>query len=330
MKRLLTTLIIICAFLFGFGSLVGSSNPSKAILVNEKWDSLNSLKNVHSHLMNNGHIVRLEFKNPVSQWMKPVFYKKSVEIDFPGAFVGSANKNFPLESSIISKVFASQSDRETLRVSFQIKPDLKNIKERIKLLQQGRFVIIRFDVVNKEPLFKLSSKGSAVNKQKEKFRSIDNDLLSQFLPQTPKKIKDKQKGKLSNLKASDYVSIATQKEALVIENENRNEHVENNLTPLADQIKKGVIVLGLIFLMIYGFKKYFLINTRRDIRNNKKKFSSNHSKRRRNKDISLVSKVARELFGYLSSISKPKEAQVVEDAKGKILQKIRKLKNVRR
>ena len=306
MKRFLTTLIIIYAFLFGFGSQTGASDTSKATVVKGKWGALNSLKNVHSHLMNNGHIVRLEFKNPVSQWMKPVFYKKFLEIDFPGAYVGTVNKSIPLESPIISKFFASQSDGETLRVSLQIKPDFKNIKERVKLLQQGRFVIIRFDVVNKEPSFIFSSKGSPEKKQKENFVNIDDDLLSQFLPQESKKMKDKQEENLSKLNTSDYSSTTTQKEALVIEKEdkNKNEHVEMSVVPLVDQIKKGVIVLGAILLMIFGFKKYFLINTRRDIRKNKKKFSPDPSEGRGDKVLSVASKVARE----------------------KILQKIRNLK----
>ena len=306
MKRFLTTLIIIYAFLFGFGSQTGASDTSKATVVKGKWGVLNSLKNVHSHLMNNGHIVRLEFKNPVSQWMKPVFYKKFLEIDFPGAYVGTVNKSIPLESPIISKFFASQSDGETLRVSLQIKPDFKNIKERVKLLQQGRFVIIRFDVVSKEPSFIFSSKGSPEKKQKENFVNIDDDLLSQFLPQESKKIKDKQEKNLSKLNTSDYSSTTTQKEALVIEKEdkNKNEHVEISVVPLVDQIKKGVIVLGAILLMIFGFKKYFLINTRRDIRKNKKKFSPDPSEGRGDKVLSVASKVARE----------------------KILQKIRNLK----
>ena len=296
MKRILTTLIIIYAFLFGFGSQTGASDTSKTTVVKGKWGALNSLKNVHSHLMNNGHIVRLEFKNPVSQWMKPVFYKKFLEIDFPGAFVGTDNKSIPLESPIISKVFASQSDGETLRVSFQIKPDFKNIKERVKLLQQGRFVIIRFDVVNKEPSFIFSSKGSPEKKQKENFVNIDDDLLSQFLPQESKKMNDKQEENLSKLNTSDYSSTTTQKEALVIEKEdkNKNEHVEMSVVPLVDQIKKGVIVLGVILLMIFGFKKYFLINTRRDIRNNIKKFSPDPSEGRGDKVLSVASKVARE------------------------------------
>ena len=296
MKRILTTLIIINAFLFGFGGQTGASDTSKATVVKGKWGALNSLKNVHSHLMNNGHIVRLEFKNPVSQWMKPVFYKKFLEIDFPGAYVGTANKSIPLESPIISKVFASQSDGETLRVSFQIKPDFKNIKERVKLLQQGRFVIIRFDVVSKEPSFIFSSKGSPEKKQKENFVNIDDDLLSQFLPQESKKMNDKQEENLSKLNTSDYSSTTTQKEALVIEKEdkNKNEHVEMSVVPLVDQIKKGVIVLGVILLMIFGFKKYFLINTRRDIRNNIKKFSPDPSEGRGDKVLSVASKVARE------------------------------------
>ena len=296
MKRFLIILIIVYAFLFGFGSLAGASDTSKAAVIKGKWGALNSLKNVHSHLMNNGHIVRLEFKNPVSQWMKPFFYKKFVEIDFPGAFVGTANKSIPLESPIISKVFASQSDGETLRVSFQIKPDFKNIKERVKLLQQGRFVIIRFDVVNKEPSFIFSSNGSPEKKQKENFVNIDDDLLSQFLPQESKKMKDKQEKNLSKLNTSDYSSTTTQKEALVIEKEdkNKNEHVEMSVVPLVDQIKKGVIVLGVILLMIFGFKKYFLINTRRDIRKNKKKFSPDPSEGRGDKVLSVASKVARE------------------------------------
>ena len=332
MKRILTTLIIIYAFLFGFGSQTGASDTSKTTVVKGKWGALNSLKNVHSHLMNNGHIVRLEFKNPVSQWMKPVFYKKLVEIDFPGALVGTVNKSIPLKSPIISKVFASQSDSETLRVSFQIKPDLKDIKERVKLLQQGRFVIIRFDIGNTEPSFIFPLKGLPEKKQKGNYIKTDEDLLSPFLPQESKKMKDKEEGKLSKLNANNFTLKDTQKEALVIEKEGKKKekHVESSVVPLVDQIKKGVIVLGVIFLMIFGFKKYFLINTRRRIRSNEEKISLGNSKRRGDKTFSVVYKGAIDFLNYFSSLIKSKEVQVVEDAREKILKKIRKLKKVRR
>ena len=332
MKRFLTTWIIIYAFLFGFASLARASDTSKATEVKGKWDPLNSLKSIHSHLMNNGHIVRLEFKSPVSQWMKPVFYKKLVEIDFPGAFVGTVNQSIPLKNPIISKVFASQSDSETLRVSFQIKPDLKDIKERVKLLQQGRFVIIRFDIGNTEPSFIFPLKGLPEKKQKGNYIKTDEDLLSPFLPQESKKMKDKEEGKLSKLNANNFTLKDTQKEALVIEKEGKKKekHVESSVAPLVDQIKKGIIVLGIIFLMIFGFKKYFLINTRRRIRSNEEIISLGSSKRRGDKIFSVVYKGAIDFLNYLIRIIKPKEAQLAEDAKEKVLQNFRKIKKVRR
>ena len=332
MKRFLTTLIFIYGFLSGFGSLAGSSNTSKATELNEKRGSLNSLNSVDSHLMKKGYIVRLEFKYPVSQWMKPLFHKNSVEIEFRGGFFGTTNKSFPLKSPIISTVFASQYGKETLRVRFQINPYLKNIENRTKLLQQGRFIIIRFDVVSDEASFIFFSKDSVEKKQKENFINIDDDLLSRSLPQASKKIKDNQEEKLSKLSTSDYSSKVKQKEAVVIkkEDKNKNEHLERSVVSLGNQIKTGFIVLGTILLMVFGFKKYFLINTKRDIRSNKKKFSPDHSEKTRDKVVSVISKVGSDFFNYLSRIIKPKEAQAVEDAREKILQKIRKLKKVRR
>ena len=324
MKRFLTILSIICVFLFGVGSLAGASNTSKTTVVSEKSSTLNSLKNVHSHLMNNGHLVRLEFKKPVSQWMKPVFYEKSVEIDFPGAFVVPSSKSFPVESSIVSKVFASQSDRETLRVRFQTKPGLKDIQNRIKLLQQGRFIIIRFDVVSKEPSFIYSAKVSPEKKQKENFISIDDDLLSPFFPRVSKKTKDKQERKLSKLNASTYSSTVKQKE-----DKNKIKHVGRGVVPLVDQIKKAVFVFGMIFLVIFCFKKYLLKDIPRVRGDNRKKISPDHSEGKRNKAWLVASKVARQFFSYLSRISKPKDAQSVEETKKQILQKIRKLKKAR-
>ena len=332
MKRFFTILTIIYVVLFGFGSLAGAISPSKTTVINGKLSSLNSLINVHSHLMNNGYIVRLEFRKPVSHWMKPVFDEKSVEIDFRGAFVESFSKSFPIESSIISKVIARQSDRETLRVRFQTKRGLKYTQNRIKLLQQGRFIIIRFDVTSKESSFIYSAKVSPEKKQKENFIRTNDDLLSQFLPSARKNIKDKKEEKLSKLKPSTYSPTETQKEAFVTEKEGTNkiEPVETRTLPLVDQIKKWIFVFGFLFLVIFCFKKYFLKITPRVRGRNGKKISPDYPEVRRNKAWLVVSKVVREFVSYLSRISKPKEAKSVEGAKKKILQRIRKLKKASR
>ena len=332
MKRIFTILTIIYVFLFGFGSLAGAISASKTTVINGQLSSLNSLKNVHSHLMNNGYIVRLEFRKPVSHWMKPVFDEKSVEIDFRGAFVESFSKSFPIESSIISKVIARQSDRETLRVHFQTKRGLKYTQNRIKLLQQGRFIIIRFDVTSKESSFIYSAKVSPEKKQKEKFISTNDDLLSQFLPSAPKKMKDKKEEKLSKLKPSTYSRTDTQKEALVTEKEDTNkiEPVETRTVSLVDQIKKWIFVFGILFLVIFCFKKYFLKITPRVRGRDGKKISPDHPEVRRNKARLIASKFARVFFSYFRRISKPKEEKSVEGAKKNILKKIRKLQKASR
>ena len=332
MKRFFTILTIIYVFLFGFGSLAGAISASKTTVINGKLSFLNSLKNVHSHVMNNGYIVRLEFTKPVSHWMKPVFDEKSVEIDFRGAFVESFSKSFPIESSIISKVIARQSDRETLRVRFQTKPGLKYTQNRIKLLQQGRFIIIRFDVTSKESSFIYSAKVSPEKKQKENFIRTNDDLLSQFLPSARKKIKDKKEEKLSKLKASTYSPTDTQKEALVAEKKDTTkiESVETRTVSLVDQIKKWIFVFGILFLVIFCFKKYFLKITPRVRGRNGKKISPDHPEVRRNKARLIASKFVRVFFSYLKRISKPKEAKSVEGAKKNILKKIRKLQKASR
>jgi len=331
MKRFFTILIIIYVFLFAFESIAGAISASKTTVKNEKWSSLNSLKNVHAHLMNNGYIVRLEFRKPVSHWMKPVFNEKSVEIDFRGAFVASFSKSFPVESSIISKVLASQSDRETLRVRFQTKPGVKYSRNRIKLLQQGRFIIIRFNITSQDPSLIYSAKVYPEKKQKQKFIRSNDDLLSQFLPSAPKKMKDKKEAKLSKLNVSNYSSTVTKKEALVVRKEDTNkiEHVER-AAPLVGQIKKAIFIFGMLFLVIFCFKKYFLKITPRVRGRNGKKISPDHSEVRRNKAWLVVSKVARGFVSYLSRISKPKEANSAEGAKKKILKKIRKLNKASR
>jgi len=332
MKRLFKILIIFYVFLIGFGNLAGAISQSKTTVINGKLSSLNSLKNVYSHLMNNGYIVRLEFRKPVSHWMKPVFDEKSVEIDFRGAFVESFSKSFPIESSIISKVIVRQSDRETLRVRFQTKPGLKYTQNRIKLLQQGRFIIIRFDVTSKESSFIYSAKVSPEKKQKENFISTNDDLLSQFLHSAPKKMKDKKEDKLSKLKSSTYSPTDTQKEVLVTKKDDTNkiEPVKTRPVPLVDQIKKLIFLVLMVFLVIFGFKNYFLKNTPRVRRDNGKQISPDHSEVRRNKVWLVASTLIREFFSYLSRISKRKEGKSVEEAKKKILQKIRKVKKASR
>ena len=150
--------------------------------------------------------------------------------------------------------------------------------------------------------------------------------LSSF-PVHQKQVKDKKEEKLSKLKASTYSATDTQKEALLTEKEDTSkiEPVETRSVPLVDQIKKWIFVFGILFLVIFCFKNYFLKINPRVRGQNGKKISPDHSEVRRNKVRLIVSKFVRVFFSYLRRIAKPKEAKSVEGAKKNILKKIRKL-----
>ena len=303
MKLFLKILTISQIFLLVFASLVGASNQPEA-----KWGSLNSLKKVHSHLMSNGHIVRLEFKNPVENWAEPVFYEKSVQLDFPGAFIEPAKKSFSADSSMITKVFASQFDGETLRVRFHIKPGTDYIKERFKLVSQGRFIIVRFDTDYVEPVIDSSK---AVLQKTQNTDVMGDKELADFLSRASEKMKRQEESLASAIKKGE----PTIQEVETQSSEIKVKRAGMGVAPLVDQIKKAAlsnsdenkkdvvlnksktkittkdntgfslkdsrptgkpmemipsgmkmismfaVVLGLMFLIFFGFKKYVLKNT---------------------------------------------------------------------
>jgi flagellar protein FliO/FliZ len=308
MKLISKLLTLSHLFLLVFTNLAGASNQPEA-----KWDSLNPLKKVHSHLMSNGHIVRLEFKNPVKNWAEPIFYEKSVQLDFPGAFVEPAKKSFAADSSMVTKVFASQFDGETLRVRFHIKPGTDDIKERFKLVSQGRFIIVRFDTDYIEPAIttaKVVSKNSA-SKKTQNTDVMGDKELAEFLSRASEKMKRQE----AILASADKKKEPTINEAETQPAEIKVKRAGMGVAPLVDQIKKAAlsssdekkkdaasnkpktkittkdntgfslkdsrptgksmemipsgmkmismfaVVLGLMFLIFFGFKKYVLKNT---------------------------------------------------------------------
>jgi len=312
MKLFLKSLTFIPIFLLLVNNLAGANIHSKD---NRKWDSLNGLKNIHSHLMRNGHIVRLEFKKPVVDWVEPVFYEKSVQIDFPEAFVSPSKKSFPAESSLIEKVFVSQFNNKTLRVRFHVKPGVTGIEKKFKLVSQGRFMIIRFDSIGSSSSF-ASSKNKYIAKDKNTNLDIMGaDELAQFLSRASEKIKSKKDTLPPQPETSSYPTTIKDNQPTKTKPQVKVKRAGIGMAPLVDQIKKAAltdsniekiepqlkkagakvstkentlfslkdsrptgkqlqvipsgmkmismfaVVLGLMFLIFFGFKKYVLKNT---------------------------------------------------------------------
>lgn len=304
MKRALRIQFLVGIFLLSLTTLAGASG---------KWDSLNLLKNVKTSKLDDGVIVRLEFEKPVGDYSEPAFFDKSVQIDFPFAFIKPAKKYYPAESFALSKVFASQYNPQTLRVRF-LKKDASDIKDRFHLVKQGRFLIVRLD--ESAPL--LHSGNIVRNEETINEELMNEDELAKFLEQASEKIRMQSKQNTSD--TSKPEKTETPADNSKIEKADRVPDVKvtragMGVEPIVEQIRKATqsdsstekkrdetntktgrstekkspmfslkdsrptgkpielvpssmkmfsmlaLVLGIIFLLFFGFKKFVLKNT---------------------------------------------------------------------
>ena len=307
MKRALRIELLVGIFLFSLTTLVGAS---------EKWDSLNLLKNVYTSKVGDGFIVRLEFEKPVGDYKEPVFFDKSVQIDFPLAFIKPAKKYFPADSFSTTKVFAAQFDAETLRIRFLKKDKSDDLRGRFHLARQGRFMIVRLDQVG--PVFNPNSVTIVKSREPDNDDLMTEDELAVFLARASAKIRAQKKKKalattklkgistpvqtrntekvekvpdnkvtragmgvepiVDRIKNAARKNSKSEKETVTQKSKNDRSSVKRNLgfslkdsRPIGKPIELVpsslkmlsmlVLVLGIMFLLFFGFKKYVLKNT---------------------------------------------------------------------
>jgi flagellar biogenesis protein FliO len=310
MRRSLRTILLVGTFLLSFSSLVGAS---------DKWDSLNLLKNVNTNKVADGFIIRLEFEKPVSDYKEPVFFDKSVQIDFPLAFIKPAKKNFPADSFSINTIFAAQYDAETLRIRFLKKDKSEDLRTRFHLAQQGRFIIVRVD--SAETIFKpipatISETPASVAVAGDVL--MTEDELGKFLANASEKIRanKKMKALVTSEPVKKIASVQTPENKAVEKPQDiKVMRAGMGVEPIVEQIKRATqkkpapenvideqkpenkfsarksnlgfslkdsrptgkpielvpsslrmismlaVVLGIMFLLFFGFKKYVLKNT---------------------------------------------------------------------
>jgi len=300
MKRALRIQLLVGIFLFSITTLAGAY---------EKWDSLNLLKNVTTSKVGDGFIVRLEFEKPVGDYREPVFFDKSVQIDFPLAFTKPAKKYFPADSFSTTKVFAAQFDAETLRIRFLKKDKSDDLQGRFHLARQGRFVVVRLDQAGPVP----NTNSTTIVKSRESDDLMSEDELAVFLARASAKIRAQKKKKtlvteklkeisapaqsrktekvekVADIKVTragmgvepivDRIKKAARENSKPEEDtaKSKNDRSAKNLFSLKDSKPTGkpielipsglkmfsmlAVVLGVMFLLFFGFKKYVLKNT---------------------------------------------------------------------
>jgi flagellar biosynthetic protein FliO len=103
---------------------------------------LNFLEDVVTETTETESFYNIEFTKPIKYFTGPTFFKKSIQLDFPNAYIDPSKQTFPIDSSIVSEVFVAQIDPKTVRVRFVLTNENIDLREQFQIQKAGRFLNI--------------------------------------------------------------------------------------------------------------------------------------------------------------------------------------------
>ena len=80
--------------------------------------NMNRLENVETQFTDEELTIKFFFKKPLVHLRKPIFFEKSIQVDFPLAYSQPAKRFLKTGDSQISQIYVSQFNSRTMRVSF--------------------------------------------------------------------------------------------------------------------------------------------------------------------------------------------------------------------
>jgi flagellar biosynthetic protein FliO len=96
-------------------------------------------------------LIQLKFKKPPLHFQGPKFFKKSIQIDFPFAYVNPSKRYFDTGDDRIRQVYVSQRDPKWLRLRLILTPGASILKDETVVEQVGRVLRIRIHPGVTEP-----------------------------------------------------------------------------------------------------------------------------------------------------------------------------------
>ena len=89
--------------------------------------------------------IHLKFKNPPTHFQGPKFFKKSIQVDFPFAYVNPSKRYFETGDDRVRQVYVSQFDPKRLRLRLMLAPGVTVRKDEAVIEQVGRVLRIRIN-----------------------------------------------------------------------------------------------------------------------------------------------------------------------------------------
>jgi len=111
----------------------------------------NLLQNVTVDRKDGELLIQLKFKKPPTHFQGPKFFKKSIQVDFPLAYVNPSKRYFETGDDRVRQVYVSQFDPKRLRLRLMLASGVSIPKDQTVVEQVGRVLRIRINSIPSEP-----------------------------------------------------------------------------------------------------------------------------------------------------------------------------------
>ena len=252
---------------------------------------MNLLENVETRSTQDELIIKFNFKKDLKFFQKPIFYEKSIQIDFPFAYSQPAKRFLTTGNSQISQIYVSQFNAQKMRIRFILgKGRQGNYDKRFHLQKEGNALAVRIDLKPidiLDTLLALTTAKIKEEKQKQPLSTLNADDNKKNVKEPPlykaKKAMMTDSDDLKNGLSDKIKTASFNKNPKWKEDKGKPEKFSKSVTKSsfnllnpgnkktsksAGLVSSGFkmimtlsVVLGLIFLLFFGFKKYVLKNT---------------------------------------------------------------------
>jgi flagellar biosynthetic protein FliO len=111
----------------------------------QSLSNYNLLQNVKVDRKGGELLIQLQFKKPLDQYQELKFFKKSIQMDFPFAYVNPSKRYFDTKDDRIQQVYVSQFDPKRLRMRLILAPGASILRDEAVVEQVGRILRIRIN-----------------------------------------------------------------------------------------------------------------------------------------------------------------------------------------
>ncbi len=95
------------------------------------------------------------FKKPIKNYKGPIFYEKSVQIDFPNTYIHPAKRKFQIDDGLVKEVLAYQFSQDVVRVRFVLIHSQYDLDKKFTLDTSERGMVLSLKKDLSDPLVKL-------------------------------------------------------------------------------------------------------------------------------------------------------------------------------